>query len=98
MAVAVTVATDTTRISSKVDIMAVTVARVVQAAMLFRAILSWFFMDDDNLVMSILYAVTEPFIVPIRALFEKMGWFRNLPIDISFFVTYILLSIISMML
>ena len=55
-------------------------------------------MDDDNLVMSILYAVTEPFIVPIRALFEKMGWFRNLPIDISFFVTYILLSIISMML
>jgi uncharacterized protein YggT (Ycf19 family) len=55
-------------------------------------------MDDDNRVMSILYAVTEPFIVPIRALFEKMGWFRNLPIDISFFVTYIILSIISMML
>jgi uncharacterized protein YggT (Ycf19 family) len=71
---------------------------IVQAAMLFRAILSWFFMEDDTRVMSILYAVTEPFIVPIRALFEKMGWFRNLPIDISFFVTYILLSIISMML
>ena len=71
---------------------------IVQAAMLFRAILSWFFMEDDNRVMSILYAVTEPFIIPVRALFEKMGWFRNLPIDISFFVTYILLSIISMML
>ena len=71
---------------------------IVQAAMLFRAILSWFFMEDDNRVMSILYAVTEPFIIPVRALFEKMGWFRNLPIDISFFVTYILLSIIRMML
>ena len=71
---------------------------IVQAAMLFRAILSWFFMEDDNRVMSILYAVTEPFIIPVRALFEKMGWFRNLPIDISFFVTYILLSIIGMML
>ena len=71
---------------------------IVQAAMLFRAILSWFFMEDDNRVMSILYAVTEPFIIPVRALFEKMGWFRNLPVDISFFVTYILLSIIGMML
>ena len=71
---------------------------IVQAAMLFRAILSWFFMEDDNRVMSILYAVTEPFISPVRALFEKMGWFRNLPVDISFFVTYILLSIIGMML
>ncbi len=71
---------------------------VVQTAMLLRAILSWFFMDEDNRVMAILYAVTEPFIVPVRALFEKLGWFRNLPIDISFFVTYLLLSIISMLL
>ena len=71
---------------------------VVQAAMLFRAILSWFFMDDDNRVTRILYAITEPFIIPVRALFEKMGWFRNLPVDISFFVTYSLMSIIGMML
>lgn len=71
---------------------------VVQTAMLLRAILSWFFMDEDNRVMAILYAVTEPFIIPVRALFDKLGWFRNLPIDISFFVTYLLLSIISMLL
>jgi uncharacterized protein YggT (Ycf19 family) len=69
----------------------------VQIAMMLRAILSWFPMDSNKFV-DFLYVITEPFIVPIRALFEKMGWFRNLPIDISFFVTYILLSIISMML
>ena len=71
---------------------------VVSLAMLGRAVLSWFPSDGPTRIGSFLYVVTEPFIIPVRALFEKMGWFRNLPVDISFFVTYILLSIIGMML
>ena len=69
----------------------------VQLAMLIRAILSWFPMDS-NKFLDFLYAITEPFIVPIRMLFQKMNWFQNLPIDISFMVAYLLLSLISMLL
>ncbi len=65
---------------------------VVQFAMLIRAILSWF--PIDNRFVDFLHAITEPFIIPVRLLFEKMNWFSGLPIDVSFFVTYLLISII----
>ena len=66
----------------------------IELAMFLRAILSWFFAGDSRLG-NFLYAVTEPVILPIRLLFEKLGWFRNLPIDISFFVTFLLISVLS---
>ena len=69
----------------------------VQIAMMLRAILSWFPIDSNKFV-DFLYVITEPFIVPIRLLFEKLGWFQNLPIDISFMVSYLLLSLLSFVL
>lgn len=69
----------------------------IQLAMLVRAILSWFPMDSNKFV-DFLYGITEPFIVPIRLLFQKMNWFQNLPIDIAFMVSYLLLSVLSMLL
>ncbi len=69
----------------------------VQLAMLVRAILSWFPMDDNKFT-DFLFGITEPFIYPVRLLFEKLNWFQNLPIDISFMVTYLLLSVIIMLL
>ena len=66
----------------------------VQFAMLARAILSWFPMNSSRIV-DFLYSVTEPFIYPVRMLFEKMNWFTGLPIDMSFFVSYLLLSVIT---
>ena len=65
----------------------------VQLAMLLRAVLSWFMMDSNRFT-DFLYGITEPFIYPIRLLFERMGWFQNLPLDISFLVTYVLLSVV----
>ncbi len=64
----------------------------VQFAMLARAILSWF--PNATKFNDFLYSITEPFIYPVRLLFDKMNWFSGLPIDISFLVTYILISII----
>ena len=69
----------------------------VQLAMLIRAILSWFPMDSNRFT-DFLYGITEPFIYPIRMLFEKMNWFQNLPIDIAFMVTYLLLTVLIMLL
>ena len=65
----------------------------IQLCMLLRAILSWFMMESNRLT-DFLYGVTEPFIYPVRLLFDRMGWFRNLPIDLSFMVTYLLLSLL----
>ena len=66
----------------------------LEIAMFIRAIISWFPIDENKFT-DFLYSVTEPVIMPIRLLFEKLGWFQNLPIDISFFVTFILLSLLS---
>lgn len=70
---------------------------VVQLAMLARAVLSWFPMQE-NRIIDLLYSVTEPFISPVRLLFYKMNWFQNLPIDMSFLVSYMLISAVLMML
>jgi uncharacterized protein YggT (Ycf19 family) len=69
----------------------------VQLAMLVRAILSWFPIDSNKFI-DFLYGITEPFIVPIRLLFERMNWFQNVPLDVAFMVSYLLLSILSMLL
>ena len=69
----------------------------VQLAMLARAIMSWFPMEPNRFT-DFLYGITEPFIYPVRLLFERMNWFQNLPIDISFMVTYLLLSLLILFL
>ena len=69
----------------------------LQLAMLLRAILSWFPMDSNRFT-DFLFGITEPFIYPVRLLFEKLNWFQNLPIDISFLVTYLLLSLLTVFL
>lgn len=68
---------------------------VLNIAMLVRAILSWFPGTEDSPVSRFLAVLTEPIIMPVRALFNKMGWFQDMPLDISFFVTYLLISIIA---
>ena len=74
---------------------AIALLAAVELCMLIRAILSWFPIKDDNPILLFVTMITEPVVAPIRALLEKLGWFRNIPIDISFIVAYILLSIVS---
>lgn len=62
--------------------------------MFLRAILSWFPMDEDSSLSNFLFMATEPFILPVRAILERFEFFRSLPIDMSFFITAILLSIL----
>lgn len=66
----------------------------LQYLMMARAIMSWFPVSEDNVILNFLYAVTEPVIMPVRMLLEKLGWFEGLPLDMSFFFTFILLSIL----
>ena len=69
----------------------------VQSAMTVRAILSWFVMDGGRF-MNFLYAITEPFIHPVRLFLEKFNILQNTPIDFSFLITYLIISMITIFL
>lgn len=75
-----------------------TLLSFVELCMLVRAVLSWFPIQDDNKILRFVCMVTEPLIAPIRALFDRMGWFRNFPLDMSFFAAFLLLSFVNGML
>lgn len=67
----------------------------VMVCMLLRAILSFILVgDEEGPLVGILFAITEFFVAPVRALCDRLGWFEGSPLDMSFFLTAILLSIL----
>lgn len=57
------------------------------------AVLSWL-PNIDNAFTDFVFSVTEPVLAPIRDLFDRLGVSSALPIDLSFLVVMILLSIV----
>ncbi len=70
----------------------------LQVCMLGRAVMSWFQIDEESPLFAFAYAVTEPVIAPIRALLERFEFVASSPIDISFFVAFLLLSVLQILL
>ena len=70
----------------------------LEILMLARALVSWLPLDEDSPIENFLYTVTEPVIAPVRALCERFGWFEGLPVDMSFFITFILISVLAALL
>ncbi len=71
---------------------------VLSIAMLVRAVMSWFTMGQVTKLGNFLYVVTEPIILPIRALCNRFGWFQGVPIDMPFLLTMVTLSMGSLFL
>ena len=72
------------------------VISVLHVAMFVRAIMSWFVDPmNEGKFTAFLYMLTEPVIVPIRALCAKMHWFEGIPLDVPFLLTWLLLSLIQ---
>ena len=67
----------------------------LQLAMLLRAIMSWFDRGEPGVVSSFLIFITEPIIMPIRVLCERRHWFEGVMIDIPFFLTFMVLSLLQ---
>ena len=67
----------------------------LETAMFLRAILSWIIADEENRLMVFLYAVTEPIILPIRALCSRIMALEESPLDIPFFITMLLLTLLN---
>ena len=70
---------------------------LVETAMFIRAILS-FFSRGEGFFEQFLALVTEPFIAPVRYLLMRFRFVQESPFDISFFVTFLLISILQMVL
>ena len=68
---------------------------VLMFAMFARAIISWLPGLSDSHLGEFLFPVTDWVITPVRALFERMHWDAPMMIDLPFFVTFMLLSIVS---
>ena len=71
---------------------------VLGFAFFLRAILSWFDPMGEWRISGFLYALTEPFTIPIRALCERMDWFQGVPMDIPFTLTWLLLMLLQILL
>ena len=69
----------------------------VQLLMLVRAVMSWFPPSDGRggPIRTFVYSLTEVFIMPVRALLDRFEWARRSPLDISFLITFLLLSLLS---
>ncbi len=70
----------------------------VLIAMMIRAILSLVLMGEENGFSILLYYFTEPFILPVRKILERLGLFQGTPFDVSFFLTTVLLGMIQSLL
>ena len=71
---------------------------VLELAFFLRAILSFIHPEEEGFFAGVLYMLTEPVILPIRALLAALHVSENTPFDIAFFIAFILLSAISVML
>lgn len=82
-------------ISFIVTKLCITLIDVSDFAILIRVLLSWIPLDEDNKLEAFLYSITEPVIMPMRALMNKFDSLQTIPIDLPLLATAILLSIIS---
>ncbi|MBM7560514.1 YggT family protein [Fusibacter tunisiensis] len=70
--------------------------QVIMYLIFARALLSWFIRNPQNPIMSILLALTEPILSPIRALLFKLKIGGNM-IDFSPLAALLLVQLLSAM-
>ena len=71
---------------------------VLETAIFIRALLSWFPISEASFLSRLLFAVTEPVILPVRLLLSRFGMGEDSPMDFSPMITMILLMIIGLFL
>ena len=67
---------------------------MIEICMLLRAILS-FFVDQESVILTFCIAVTEPVILPFRAMLSRFESLERIPFDIPFIVAYFALAILG---
>ena len=65
--------------------------RVIEILIFLRIILSWLPIQKDNPLVQFLYSVTEPILAPIRKLIARSSIGKNMMLDFSPILAYLLL-------
>lgn len=68
---------------------------IIQWSIVIRALLSWFPISKENMILRIVYQITEPILTPIRRLIENTSFGRNSMIDLSPMIAILILWSIS---
>ncbi len=71
---------------------------LASTCMFLRFILSFIYMDEGPKFYIFICVITEFFITPVRALLSMFHIGENLPVDLGFFFTYLLLSVTQLLL
>lgn len=67
---------------------------VLEIAVFIRCVMSFFAPDSDSTFSRLIFTITEPFLAPIRALFDRIPAMANLPIDFSPVILVLFISIV----
>ncbi len=68
---------------------------LVTTCMFLRALLPLFMDVEGKSFFTVLFVITELFVTPVRAVMFKLGVGQNSPLDVPFFVTYLLLVVVQ---
>ena len=71
---------------------------LVSISMLVRAVMPIFADVEESGLYALTVAITEPFVAPVRFIFAKFNIAQDMPIDMAFLATVILLSVVEMFL
>ena len=71
---------------------------VASLAFLLRALMPLFCDVETNKIYLFVCIVTEPFIIPVRAILVKFNWLQGSPFDWSFTISYLLIALVRMFL
>ena len=74
------------------------VLRIIEYAILARVIISWLPISRDNQIIRLLYQITEPILAPIRGIIQRSAISRNMIIDFSPLIAFLLIRLIRNML
>ena len=64
----------------------------IQYAIFARVIISWIPIPRDNKIIRLLYQVTEPILAPLRSIIQKSALGRNMMIDFSPILAFLLIG------
>ena len=70
----------------------------VMLAMIVRALLPLFVNPEESRVYLFVSLITEPIVVPVRAIMHAFNILQGSPVDWAFTITYFLLMFIRMLL
>ena len=71
---------------------------VISYSMLGRALMPLFIDVEESRFFLMLCIITEPFVMPVRAVMVHFNIGQDSPIDLAFTLTYIILTIVQLFL